>query len=196
MKKIPVMLAMVMAVGMAAAQAPKATPKATAPKPQVTKPAPTKPMVTKPAPAKPMATKPAPTTQKPKTTDKPATAETKPAPTPRRRDPFVSPVVRASGPGSNASATPAPTCTAGKRCLDATMIMLRGIVKSSDGSMIAVVENPAKRAYFLRENDPVYSGYVLKITGNTVVFRLNTTDRLGKPMTHDVEKFLNAPPAA
>ncbi|HWR13288.1 MAG TPA: hypothetical protein VN577_00560 [Terriglobales bacterium] len=103
---------------------------------------------------------------------------------PNRRDPFVSPIVRASGMG--------PACETGKRCLMVDQIQLKGIVKSPNG-FIAVVENAAKRAYFLRENDPVFNGTVVKITGDTVVFREMTTDKLGKQGVREVVKKVNAP---
>jgi Tfp pilus assembly protein PilP len=101
-----------------------------------------------------------------------------------KRDPFVSPIVRATTGG--------PVCETGKRCLMVDQIQLKGIVKSPSG-YIAVVENPLKRAYFLRENDPVFNGSVIKITGDTVVFRETTTDKLGKQGTREVVKKVNAP---
>jgi hypothetical protein len=42
-------------------------------------------------------------------------------------------------------------------------------VKSENG-MIAVVTNALNKAYFLRENDPVFNGYVLKINVDSIVF--------------------------
>jgi hypothetical protein len=36
------------------------------------------------------------------------------------------------------------------------------------------------KAYFLRENDPVFNGYVMKITGDSIVFQETLQDRLGK----------------
>lgn len=113
-------------------------------------------------------------------------AKAKPAPAPAssakgRRDPFLSPIVAATGgPGQ------AP-CTTGKRCLVADEILLRGVVKSQ-GGMIAVVENAQHRTYFLHENDPIFSGSVVKITGDSVVIRENTTDSFGKPASRDVVK--------
>ena len=71
-------------------------------------------------------------------------------------------------------------------------IALKGIVKSQNG-MIAVVENSAHRAYFLRETDPVFNGVVEKITGDSVVFRETVTDKLGKESTREVVKRVNAP---
>lgn len=100
-----------------------------------------------------------------------------------RRDPFISPVVsRAGGSG----------CSTGKKCLDIEQIALRGVVRS-DAGMIAVVTNGLNKAYFLRENDPVFNGYVVKITGDSVVFKETFQDKLGKPFTKDVVKKITTP---
>jgi Tfp pilus assembly protein PilP len=102
-----------------------------------------------------------------------------------KRDPFVSlAVVRAQQIGA--------TCGTGKRCLVIDQISLKGVVKTPNG-MIAMVENTAKKAYFLRENDPVFNGYVLKITGDSVIFKENTTDNQGRTQTRDVVKRISAP---
>ncbi len=102
-----------------------------------------------------------------------------------RRDPFVSPIVEAR-PESG------PSCETGKKCLAVNQITLRGIVKSQEG-MIAVVENRRRVTYFLRENDPVFNGYVVKITGDSVIFRENTLDSMGRVGTRDVTLKVNAP---
>jgi len=103
-----------------------------------------------------------------------------------RRDPFVSPVVtHISGPTG---------CTTGKRCLEIGQIMLTGIVKSENG-MIAVVVNTLNKAYFLRENDPVFNGYVVKITGDSVIFSETGQDQLGKPFTREITKKIATPAA-
>ncbi len=117
---------------------------------------------------------------------KPAAAPEQAAARPRaRRDPFVSPIVEAR-PESG------PTCETGKKCLAVNQITLRGIVKSQEG-MIAVVENRRRVTYFLRENDPVFNGYVVKITGDAVIFRENTLDSMGRVGTRDVTLKVNAP---
>jgi hypothetical protein len=59
--------------------------------------------------------------------------------------------------------------------------------------MIAVVANSANKAYFLRENDPVYNGFVMRITPDSVVFHEQMTDKLGKKYTREVVKKVNAP---
>ena len=99
-----------------------------------------------------------------------------------KRDPFFSPVVQASGSG----------CSTGKKCLEIGNINLRGVVKSENG-FIAVVTNNLNKAYFLRENDPVFNGYVVKITGDSVVFQETVEDKLGKPFTREVVKRIFTP---
>ena len=100
-----------------------------------------------------------------------------------RRDPFVSPVVTRI---ENTS------CTTGKRCLTPGQMSLKGVVRSENG-MIAVVVNSMNKAYFLRENDPIFNGYVLRITGDSVVFRENFQDNLGHPRTREVVKKISTP---
>jgi hypothetical protein len=100
-----------------------------------------------------------------------------------RRDPFLSPVVSHAG-GSG--------CSTGKKCLEIGTINLRGVVHSENG-FIAVVSNGLNKAYFLRENDPVFNGYVVKITGDSIVFQETMQDRLGKSFTREVVKKITTP---
>ena len=101
-----------------------------------------------------------------------------------RRDPFVSPVVSHSMNGSG--------CSTGKRCLAIDQIALKGVVRSDTG-MIAVVVNAVNKAYFLRENDPVFNGYVVKITGDSIIFKETIQDKLGKPFEREVTKKITTP---
>ena len=101
-----------------------------------------------------------------------------------RRDPFVSPVVNRSMIGSG--------CSMGKRCLAIDQISLKGVVKAEAG-MIAVVVNAMDKAYFLRENDPVFNGYVVKITGDSIIFKETVQDKLGKSFTREVTKKITTP---
>jgi Tfp pilus assembly protein PilP len=103
-----------------------------------------------------------------------------------RRDPFLSPVVSRSVGGSG--------CSNGKRCLAIDQIALKGVVKSETG-MIALVTNALEKAYFLHENDPVFNGYVVRITGDSIVFKETLQDKLGKPLTREVTKKLITPVA-
>jgi Tfp pilus assembly protein PilP len=99
------------------------------------------------------------------------------------RDPFVSPVVSHAGSSG---------CNTGKKCLEIGQINLKGVVRS-DGGMIAVVTNSMNKAYFLRENDPVFNGYVQKITADSITFKETVQDKLGKPFTRDVVKKILTP---
>ena len=100
-----------------------------------------------------------------------------------RRDPFISPVVSHAG-GSG--------CSTGKKCLEIGAINLRGVVRS-EGGFIAVVSNGLNKAYFLRDNDPVFNGYVVKITGDSIVFQETLQDRMGKTFTREVVKKITTP---
>jgi hypothetical protein len=100
-----------------------------------------------------------------------------------RRDPFISPVVSHAG-GSG--------CSTGKKCLEIGTINLRGVVHGESG-FIAVVSNSLNKAYFLRENDPVFNGYVMRITGDSIVFQETLQDRMGKTFTREVVKKITAP---
>ena len=101
-----------------------------------------------------------------------------------RRDPFLSPVVNRSMVGSG--------CSTGKRCLSIGDVNLKGVVRS-DAGMIAVVVNTLNKAYFLRENDPVFNGYVIKITEDSIIFKETMQDRLGKSFTREVTKKIITP---
>ncbi len=101
-----------------------------------------------------------------------------------RRDPFLSPVVNHSGGGSG--------CSSGKKCLEIGTISLQGVIRSETG-FIAVVSNGLNKAYFLHENDPVFNGYVIKITGDSIVFQETLQDRLGKTFTREVVKKITTP---
>jgi len=150
--------------------APKATPKAALKAAQQHPPSPMAPKAVKPAAEK-----------------EPAPAPPAPAAAGRgKRDPFVNPVM-ARGPG------PGP-CAGGKRCLAIDQLVVRGVVKGPRG-WIAIVENPAKKTYFLNDNDEVYDGAVVKITGDSVVFKQNVLDAMGRTSTRQVEKKLSGPAA-
>jgi hypothetical protein len=105
-----------------------------------------------------------------------------------KRDPFVSPISTTSG------ALPASNCSSGKRCLVIDQLVVRGVVKTATG-MIAVVANSINKAYFLHENDPVFNGYVVRITGDSVVFKENIVDRVGRQGTREVVKKVTPPSA-
>jgi hypothetical protein len=115
----------------------------------------------------------------------PELAATEAAPAPgRKRDPFISPV--------QARMDNQSICAGGVRCLAVNEIVLRGVVKSQNG-MIAVVENAAQKTYFLHENQPIYNGFVERITPDSVVFKEHYLDNLGHDSQREVVKTVNAP---
>jgi len=133
------------------------------------------------APAKAVTAAAAPAATKPGEAAKPKPEEKKWAMN-GKRDPFFSPVIQQQGSG----------CSTGKKCLEINAINLRGVVKSDNG-FIAVVTNNIGKAYFLRENDPVFNGFVVRITGDSVVFQETVQDKLGKTSTHEVVKRIFTP---
>src|SRR3954470_19550663 len=101
-----------------------------------------------------------------------------------KRDPFVSVIVARSDSSA--------ACTGGKRCLLVDQIALRGIVRTPT-KWIAMVENPARKTYYLYENDPIFNAVVVRITGDSVIFRESITDALGHSTEREVVKRVNAP---
>ena len=96
-----------------------------------------------------------------------------------KRDPFRSVIQSHEVTGSD--------CGAGKKCLVANLVILKGVVKGPDG-MLAVVENQHHKSYFLREKDPIFNGQVLRITSDSIVFREKAVDKTGHETTHEVVK--------
>jgi hypothetical protein len=101
-----------------------------------------------------------------------------------KRDPFVSVIV--------ARADSTAACSGGKRCLVVDQLALRGIVRTPT-KWIALVENPARKTYYLYENDPISNAVVVRITGDSVIFRENIMDALGHSTEREVVKRVNAP---
>jgi hypothetical protein len=101
-----------------------------------------------------------------------------------KRDPFVSVIVARSDSSA--------ACTGGKRCLLVDQLALRGIVRTPT-KWIAMVENPARKTYYLYENDPIFNAVVVRITGDSVIFRESIMDALGHSTEREVVKRVNAP---
>jgi len=191
MKAMATISTMILAAGMAAGQAkPAQKPAAPASQSPATKMTTT---AAKPAaaPAKTMAAKPAAklgaaSMSAPAKQAKPAATQPKDAAATTdfgkgKRDPFVSPVVVRAGD------TGAMGCSTGKRCLVIEQLTLEGVVKTTNG-WIAVIGNPAKKVYYLRENDALFDGFVKRITGDSVVFQQNVVDTIGKASQREVVK--------
>ena len=106
-------------------------------------------------------------------------------PSPGKRDPFLSPLVAAGirGPAN---------CTTGKRCLVVDQIVLKGVVQMKNGNL-ALVENAGRHPYVLHENDSLFNGTVVKITGDSLILREESSDILGRPVSREVVKKVTAP---
>jgi hypothetical protein len=70
--------------------------------------------------------------------------------------------------------------------------VLKGIVQMKAGNF-ALVENTSKHPYVLHENDSLFNGSVVKITGDTVILREDSSDILGRPVSKEVVKKVSAP---
>ena len=104
-----------------------------------------------------------------------------------RRDPFKASVTPGAVSRVAAGAV-SGTLPAGIRGLVISELRLEGTVRQEPANtMIAVVTNYTKRAYFLRVNDTLYNGVVSKITPEAVYFKENTLDSSGRVATHEVE---------
>ena len=106
------------------------------------------------------------------------------------RDPFKVPSLVpevALQPGEVVITGPLPP---GSRGLIIGQLKLEGIVRQGKDNpkMIAVLANPANRAFFLHENDPLYNGVITKITPDSVYFREDAHDAEGKTTSREVIK--------
>jgi hypothetical protein len=117
----------------------------------------------------------------------PAVVQNEPAklPSPGKRDPFLSPLMAAGARNPS-------NCTTGKRCLVIDQIVLKGVVQMKNGNL-ALVENAGKRPYVLHENDSLFNGSVVKITGDSLILREESNDILGRPISREVVKKVTAP---
>jgi colicin import membrane protein len=117
----------------------------------------------------------------------PPVAQNEPAklPSPGKRDPFLSPLVAAGARNPS-------NCSTGKRCLVVDQIVLKGVVQMRNGNL-ALVENAGKRPYVLHENDSLFNGSVVKITGDSLILREESNDILGRPVSREVVKKVTAP---
>ncbi len=168
----------------AAAKAPQKTPPAAAKAPAKTPPAAAKaPAAEKPG-AKTASAKPAATPDAKPAAVTPAPEKT----TVARRDPFEALLNKAQA--ANAAPENLPP---GKAGLVVGSLHIDGIVRGS-GGMIAIVSNPQKRVYFLREGDKLYDGSVDKITLEAISFHEFGKDAFGKPLERQVTKRLYPSP--
>jgi type II secretory pathway component PulC len=115
---------------------------------------------------------------------KPA-AETKKEPARKAtnlRDPFRSLLQRPEGAPGGQALPPGP------RGLVITQLTVDGIVIMPNEKIAVVNMRGRNRAYFLRERDEVYNGYVARITEDAVIFRERATDAFGQTFEREVTK--------
>ena len=105
--------------------------------------------------------------------------------TPERRDPFRSLLVR---PGEGGTQVLPP----GKPGLVIGQLVVTGIVVMPGDSVAVVSMSGRNRAYFLRERDELYDGYVARINEDNVVFREKSKDAYGRPYEKEVVKQLSS----
>jgi hypothetical protein len=109
-----------------------------------------------------------------------------------RQDPFLNPMLykrpRAPEDEELSRGVPPPGI-AGTLIAQA---ILQGIVIRDNGR-VAVVRGADTRAYFLKEGDKFFDGYLKTIESDFVTFVQETKYRSGKTLTHDVIKRLRTP---
>ncbi len=111
-----------------------------------------------------------------------------------RRDPFLNPLLIKKDPNKpqedeEISRGLPPPGIAGTYIAQA---LLQGISISADGR-IAVVRGADTRAYFLREGDRLFDGYLKTIDNDCITLVRETKLRSGKTLTQDVTKRLRTP---
>lgn len=106
--------------------------------------------------------------------------------TPRRvtnlRDPFRSLMARGEGAPGGQALPP------GIRGLVIAQLSVDGIVIMPSEKIAVINMRGRNRAYFLRERDEVYDGYVARITEDAVIFRERAKDAFGQTFEREVSK--------
>ena len=109
-----------------------------------------------------------------------------------RRDPFLNPKhyrkVEVKGDEEIARGLPPPG-------IAGTYIAQAGLEGISIGNdrRIAIVRGAESRAYFLKEGDRLFDGYIKSIQDDSVIFVRETKMISGKTFTQDVTKRLRTP---
>ena len=102
-----------------------------------------------------------------------------------KRDPFLPLITEKKDTGNVEHLPP------GRAGLQIATVEVEGAVRSADG-MIAVVANPERHVYFIREGDRLYDGDVEKIGMDGVTFRQSSKDAFGRPVDRAVTKRIYA----
>jgi hypothetical protein len=193
---LPLALPVILAAGAFAQEHPNVQPNAVRQQLMAPPAAASRPQAPAPKPAPAKAKPPA---KAPQSAAKPPAADGKPARAPAekpaaekvnvsRRDPF-DPLLNKAQAGN---ATP-ENLPPGKAGLVVASLRIDGIVRGS-GGMIAIVSNPQRRVYFLREGDKLYDGSVDHITLEAISFHEFGKDAFGKPLERQVTKRLYPSP--
>jgi hypothetical protein len=109
-----------------------------------------------------------------------------------RRDPFLNPLLLAKKDkpvDEELSRGVPPPGIAGTYIAQA---VLQGTAIRADGR-VAIVRGADTRAYFLKEGDRLFDGYLKTIESDSITLIRETKMRSGKILTHDVTKRLRTP---
>ena len=109
-----------------------------------------------------------------------------------KRDPFLNPLFlrKASKPGDEeVSRGLPPSGIAGTYIAQA---VLQG-TSVRDGGRIAILRGADTRAYFLKEGDRLFDGYLKSIETDSITLVRETKMKSGKILTQDVTKRLRTP---
>jgi hypothetical protein len=101
-----------------------------------------------------------------------------------KRDPFVSLVNDRKQSGG-------PALPPGKAGLVVSTVRVDGTVRSGS-ELIAVVSNPDRHVYFVRQGDQLYDGSVIRIDLDGVTFHEESKDAFGKPIVRELTKRIYA----
>jgi len=106
------------------------------------------------------------------------------------RDPFLNPLLRKKGANGDRAVDKGnpPPGIAGTFIAEA---VLKGISIKENGKL-AIVKGNGNRAYFLREGDRLFDGYLKKIHRDSITLVRVTKMRSGKVLTKEVTKKLRA----
>jgi Tfp pilus assembly protein PilP len=102
-----------------------------------------------------------------------------------RRDPFVSLLGRGGDVPLSTGSRPA-----GLGGLLINEVTLKGVLKSTKGEFIALLQSPDNRTYIVRAGDKVMDGTVKAITQDAVVFSQDVNDPLSLVKQREVRKTI------
>jgi Tfp pilus assembly protein PilP len=109
-----------------------------------------------------------------------------------RRDPFLNPLLTKKGSKPDDQEETRGLPPPGIAGTFIAQAALQGIVIRDDGR-VAVVRGADTRAYFLREGDKLFDGYVKVIESDSITLVRETKMRSGKILSQDVTKRLRTP---